>query len=196
MLHTSFNNPGSNNPGPNNNNDQSGFIELFVKKILLHLDETDQSKLNDFYLLFDHTSPNTKIIFNSQPFDNNHVIEFIKMWNTSIVTTQHVLTSLDYHIIPGLGFIICNVNGKVRFDESGNDRLGNNSVITTAQQPINNSLTSTTTVKKRPLWGPYFGVSLQIMLQERILNNDLNNVISGFNYSIVYQPKDSLLVEH
>ena len=85
--------------------------------------------------------------------------------------------------------LICNVNCKVRFDESGKDKMGQEATI-----PINGvPSTANTNPKHRPLWGSYFGVSLQLVVDERIFSNDFNGTISGFNYNMVYKPDNSLI---
>lgn len=166
-------------------NNQSHILETFVKKILANLDEIDPQKLAQFLQLFNPT--HCKIILNSAPFPQP--TNFLEVWQSSVVQTQHVLTSADYHIIPGTGTLICNVNCKVRFDESGKDKMGQEATI-----PINGvPSTANTNPKHRPLWGSYFGVSLQLVVDERIFSNDFNGTISGFNYNMVYKPDNSLI---
>lgn len=164
---------------------RSQIAELFVKKVLAHLDDTDPQKLNQFLTLF---NPNAgKIVFNAAPFANLSL--FLQTWQTQVVQTQHALTAVDYHVIPGSQTLICNVNCKVRFDESGRDKMGLDATVQQNQPQQQNRNRPTT----RPLWGTYFGVSLQLVVDERIFTNDMNGVISAFNYNMVYKPDDSLM---
>lgn len=164
---------------------QSQTLENFVRKILSCLDETDSSKLHHFYQFFNPN--NCKIIFNSQPF--GQPMNFLQTWQTRVVCTQHNLTLIDYHLIPGVGSLVCNINCKVRFDESGKDKAGQDSIIRdSASSSISNN-----TSRNRHIWGTYFGVSIQLIIDERIFNNDLNGIITGFNYNMVYNPDDSLI---
>ena len=166
---------------------QSGIVQTFVKKVLLHLDESDPQKLNSFLTLF-NPSGNCKIILNASPIAQP--LLFLQMWQQQAVQTQHNLTSLDYHVIPGSGTLICNVGCKVRFDESGRDKTGADSIVL-ADNIGNTALGSNT--KPRPIWGSYYGVSFQIILDDRVFRNDFNGVITGFNYKMVYKPEDSLI---
>lgn len=169
------------------NSNQFQLIDLFVKKVLAHLDEPNQNKLAEFLQYFQSpkTAPQlqaaaatSKIIYNSMPFADPTI--FLTMWSQQIVQTQHVLSALDYHVIPGTNTILCNVNCKVRFDESGRDKLGQDSVVGSHSN-------------SRPQWGSYFGVSMQVCLEDRIFRNDFNGVITALNYQIVYKPDDSLM---
>lgn len=172
----------------NSGNNRSQITELFVKKILAHLDDVDPQKLNLFLNLFN--TNNCKIIFNASPFVQPTA--FLQMWQTEMIQSQHALTAVDYHVIPGSQTLICNVNCKVRFDESGKNKLGQDANIPVGQ-PNPNASKLNNRPNSRPLWGSYFGVSLQLIVDERIFRNDMNGVISGFNYNMVYKPEDSLL---
>lgn len=168
-------------------NNRSQVAELFVKKILAHLDDTDPQKLNQFLNLFN--ANNCKVVFNATPFAQLPL--FLQMWQTQIVQTQHALTAVDYHVIPGSQTVICNVNCKVRFDESGKDKMGQDATVLPGepkQQPQQKHRPAS-----RPLWGTYFGVSLQLIVEERLFNNDMNAVILAFNYNMIYKPEDSLI---
>lgn len=167
----------------NNNNNQNAITETFIKKIFAHLDNTDVNKLNDFHQLF--TPNQCKIIFNSVPMTD--ATQFLTMWQNDIVTTQHSITAFDYHIIPGTGTLICNINGKIRFDESGRDKAGQDTIVR------ENNTQNLATQNKRNIWGPFFGISLQLIIDDRIYKNEFQNVISMFNYTIVYKPSDSLM---
>lgn len=162
-------------------------VELLVKKILAHLDDTDPQKLNQFLALFHPT--NCKVVFNATPFAQLPL--FLQMWQQQIVQTQHALTAVDYHVIPGSQTVVCNVNCKVRFDESGKDKQGQDATVTPGQQKPAQQQRSRPA--SRPLWGAYFGVSLQLVFEERVFNNDMNGVILALNYNMIYKPDDSLI---
>lgn len=178
-------------------NQQGAITETFIKKILAHLDNTDVNKLQEFLQLFAQP-PNAKIIYNSVPFSD--AMQFLTLWQQQVVATQHTLTSLDYHLIPGSGTLICNINGKVRFDESGRDKMGQDSIIRQGNQnaPNNNNNISSSSSgsgggNRRHIWGPYFGISLQVVLADSIYSNQFQGVIQTFNYTVVYKPEDSLM---
>lgn len=170
-----------------NTNQQGAITETFIKKILAHLDNTDVNKLQEFLNLFAQP-PLTKIIYNSTPFAD--ATQFLTLWQQQVVATQHTLTSVDYHIIPGSGTLICNINGKVRFDESGKDKNGQDSII---RQDTNNQSNNSNNASRRYIWGPYFGISLQLVLADTIYTNQFQGVIQTFNYTVVYKPQDSLM---
>ncbi|QLL33294.1 hypothetical protein HG536_0E02050 [Torulaspora globosa] len=165
---------------------RSQIAELFVKKILAHLDDTDPQKLNQFLNLFN--SNNCKVVFNATPFAQLPL--FLQMWQNQIVQTQHALTAVDYHVIPGSQTVIFNVNCKVRFDESGKDKMGQDATVSPGEQKLQHQKHRPA---NRPLWGTYFGVSLQLVVEERLFSNDMNGVILAFNYNMIYKPDDSLI---
>lgn len=179
-------NVANSNVGVNTQEDKnSGFIDLCVKKILLHLDETNNStKLEEFNNFFLQDAQNLKIIFNTIPYNDS--VKFITDLYSRGPTTSHSLESFDYHVIPGLGHVIVSVSCKCKFDESGNDKMGNN---------INN-INNNSSTSKRPLYGSAFGVSMQLVLDgnKLIQQQSLNNVIMSLNYNVVYKPTDTLIV--
>lgn len=172
-----------------NDANQAQITATFTKKILAHLDDPDSNKLAQFVQLFNPN--NCRIIFNATPFAQATV--FLQMWQNQVVQTQHALTGVDYHAIPGSGTLICNVNCKVRFDESGRDKMGQDATVPIQPNNTGNRNRPNDMNKPRPLWGPYFGISLQLIIDDRIFRNDFNGVISVFNYNMVYKPEDSLL---
>ncbi|XBW37049.1 hypothetical protein QEN19_002629 [Hanseniaspora menglaensis] len=162
----------------------TGFIDLCVKKILLHLDETNNNtKLEEFNNFFIQDLQNLKIVYNTVPYNDS--VKFITDWYSRGPATSHSLESFDYHVIPGLGNVVVSISCKCKFDESGNDKMGNN---VNSNTNVNNN--------KRPLYGSAFGVSIQLVLDgnKLIQQKSLNNVIMALNYCIVYKPTDSLVV--
>lgn len=172
----------------NNTNQQGAITETFVKKILAHLDNTDVNKLQEFLQLFAQP-PNAKIIYNSVPFPD--ATQFLTLWQQQVVATQHTLTSVDYHVIPGSGTLVVNVNGKVRFDESGRDKMGQDAVIRDGNNPPGSS--GSGAANRRHAWGPHFGISLQLVLADAIYSAQFPGAIQTFNYTVVYKPQDSLM---
>lgn len=172
----------------NRKKNQNHITETFVKKILAHLDEPDPNKLNSFLTLFSNAG--SRIIFDSQPFPSP--VEFIQFWNSSVVKTNHSLTCFDYQQIPGTNILIVNINGKIRFDETGRDKAGNDSVIND-NNLMGNKNKLNNAMNFRPIWGSYFGWSLQLVLEDRLFNGDTNGIINTFDYNIVYKPSDSLI---
>ncbi|SCV04660.1 LANO_0G11562g1_1 [Lachancea nothofagi CBS 11611] len=171
-------------------NGQSQAVEAFVKKTFTFLDETDSQQLAPFLQCFDPAA--SKIIVNANPFAQAAL--FLETWQRAVVQTQHVLTGLDYHVIPGTGTTVCSVNAKVRFDESGKDKMGQDAVLVLDTGAVPGApLAAAPTAKHRPLWGPYFGTSVQLVLDDRVFNGDHNCVIASFNYTMVYKPDDSLM---
>ncbi|CUS20226.1 LAQU0S01e01860g1_1 [Lachancea quebecensis] len=168
-------------------NGQSQAAENFVKRIFTFLDETDSQQLAPLVQWFQPAG--CKIIVNASAFAQ--AAGFLETWQRCVVQTQHVVTAVDFHVIPGTGSAVCSVNGKVRFDESGRDKAGQDAAVPAA---AGTGATPAAPVgKHRPLWGPYFGLSLQLVVDERALGGDFNGVISSFNYTMVYRPEDSLM---
>lgn len=77
-----------------------------------------------------------------------------------------------------------NSTGKVRFDESGRNKLG--------QSP--DLITPGNDVMKKPVWGSWFGFCLNMVVDESVISNDEAEVINNFNYRITYKPPDSVVV--
>ncbi|CAB4256992.1 similar to Saccharomyces cerevisiae YKL186C MTR2 mRNA transport regulator, essential nuclear protein [Maudiozyma barnettii] len=186
-MNNTFNNNNTGNGNDMNTKQQPHITETFIQKIFAHLDNQDVSKLNNFLQLFSNNS-NGKIIINGQR--SNDAMSFLTLWSQQIVSTQHSITSIDYHLIPGSGTVLCNIGAKVRFDESGRDKNGQDAVIRNNQNQNQNQLNQN---RNRQFWGSYFGVSLQLILDDRIYRNDLNGVINSFNYTIINKPDDSLI---
>ncbi|CCK70198.1 Mtr2p KNAG_0D04530 [Huiozyma naganishii CBS 8797] len=170
-------------------NQQGAITDTFVKKVFAHLDNTDVNKLGDFLSLFQ--SGSAKIILNSQPFGDP--TQFLTLWQQQVVATQHTVQSVDFHLIPGSGMVVCNVTAKVRFDESGRDKAGVDATIRDANGSGATPRRGAGNHTPRTQWGPYFGISLQLVLNESIYRNSFQGCINAFNYSIVYKPSDTLM---
>jgi len=160
-----------------------GFIDLCIKKIMLHLDETNNStKLQEFNNFFVQDPSVLKIIYNTVPYNDS--VKFITDYYNIGPPTAHSIESFDFHLIPGLNNIVVSVSCKCKYDESGNDKQGNN---------IN--MMGQTGTPKRALLSSAFGVFLQIIIDgnKLIQQQALANTIMAFNYNIVYKPTDSLV---
>ena len=94
------------------------------------------------------------------------------------------MNNYDCHLIPGSGLFVINSTGKVRFDESGRNKLG--------QSP--DLITPGNDVMKKPVWGSWFGFCLNMVVDESVISNDEAEVINNFNYRITYKPPDSVVV--
>lgn len=169
-------------------------IEPYLKKILSSLDIQYQGPSQQFPNVESYATqfgkqlkPQCAIIMNGKPLiptSNDAKLEFQKKWLLSPLTF-HQLNSFDSHLIPGTGTFVINASGKVRFDESGRNRLGETSDLI---HPINNA-----TVKGRPVWGSWFGFNLNLIVDESILNNPESESINSYNYRFTYKPDDSVI---
>lgn len=128
--------------------------------------------------------PSSGVIFNGNPIISNDAkLEFQKKW-LSTPLTNHQINNFDCQIIPGSSTVLINVTGKVRFDESGRNRLNELADL------ININLNANT---KRTVWGSWFGFYLHLVTDESILNNNQIESINNFDYRITYKPKDSVI---
>lgn len=169
-------------------------IEPYLKKILSSLDIQYQGPSQQFPNVESYATqfgkqlkPQCAIIMNGKPLiptNNDAKLEFQKKWLLSPLTF-HQLNSFDSHLIPGTGTFVINASGKVKFDESGRNRLGETSDLI---HPINNA-----TVKGRPVWGSWFGFNLNLIVDETILNNPESESINSCNYRFTYKPDDSVI---
>lgn len=165
------------------NNKGNHLIEVLVKKFILLLDETDQTKLTELNNMF--SPADCKIIYNNVPYAS--AVNFLTMWVNKCPQTQHVLQLLDCHIIPGLNHAIVNINCKVKFDETGYTKLNESALI---QENHVGGLN-----RRRPIFGSNFGCSIQLVIDANkfLGQKDQNGVVMSFNYNIVYKPLDSLM---
>lgn len=175
---------------------ESNAMTSFVKQLLQYLDASDTQSAEQCLRMF--RPSDCKVVVNTTPFSS--AMDFLAMWQQRVVLTQHALTLLDFHAIPGSGAIVCNVNAKLRFDESGRDRAGLSCDAVNPANPTNAGMGAASgprngppQAKQRPLWGPNFGVSLQLVLDERVYQSDIQGVISSLNYTTVFKPDDSLI---
>lgn len=93
------------------------------------------------------------------------------------------MTSFDTHLIPGTGLYTIIANGKVRFDESGRSKLGESA----------DAIPQDASVKPKPLWGPWFGFNLNMVVDESVATNDEMESINTFDYRITFKPHDTVI---
>ncbi|ABN68269.2 predicted protein [Scheffersomyces stipitis CBS 6054] len=110
-------------------------------------------------------------------------LEFQKKW-IQVPLTMHQLNSYDCHLIPGTGVFVINLSVKVKFDESGRSKLGESADL------VHDSTGSRNT---RPIWGSWFGVNINMVVDETVINNGDGEVISSFDYRFTYKPDDSVI---
>lgn len=184
----------------NNNNphlppDSTSSIEPFLNEVLSSLDSQLNSNSNpnlnsnpnsvDSILPQLHQQP--RIIINGQPFGSKQ--QFQQLWST-LPLSQHQVTSFDTHLIPSTapgasvsgGQYVILAHLKVRFDESGKNKLGESADFNT----------NSGTTLNRPLWGNWFGASLSLVA-DGIIGNGFNcECISAWDYRITEKPDVSL----
>lgn len=106
-------------------------------------------------------------------------LEFQKVW-IRVPISNHQLTSYDCHLIPGSGLYTINLSCKVRFDESGRNKLGESADLILGPTKIT-----------RPIWGSNFGVNMILIVDESVVNNQDQEVISSMDYRFTYVPNDT-----
>lgn len=131
--------------------------------------------------------PNGAILINGNPIisaDNNSKLEFQKKW-LSTPLTHHQLNNFDCHLIPGTGLFQVNITGKVKFDESGKNRLNESAdLVVPPPQPGSN------VASKRLVWSSWFGFYLNLIVDDTINHPES---INNFDYRITYKPHDSII---
>ncbi|CCH45759.1 mRNA transport regulator MTR2 [Wickerhamomyces ciferrii] len=123
---------------------------------------------------------NSPVILNGNPIGGK--LAFQEHW-LKFPQSQHNVTSLDYHSIPGTGTLIINLSGKVRFDETGKTKLGETADLDQPQAPLDT----------RNFWGSWLGFNANLILDEIALQNPNSEVINSLNWRIVFKPDDSLV---
>jgi len=124
------------------------------------------------------------VILNGNPIGGK--LAFQEYW-LKFPLSQHNITSLDYHSIPGTGILVLNLSGKVRFDETGKTKLGETADLGAPGAAAGGFGTT------RNLWGSWLGFNANLILDESALQNPNSEVINSLNWKIVYRPDDSLV---
>lgn len=118
--------------------------------------------------------PNCNVIINGEPIVSK--LEFQKKWLMTPLTF-HQITNFDCHLIPGLNSYVININGKVKFDESGRNRLGESGDLIVSQQPKKNM-------------SSWFGFFLSLVIDQPGMNKE---IVDNFDYRINYKPHDTII---
>ncbi|OWB79116.1 hypothetical protein B5S32_g3328 [[Candida] boidinii] len=164
-------------------------IEQFLKHILATLDTSYSPTSPQFNSpeafqnwILPQLNSQSAIIINGSPYGSRS--QFQEIW-CNLPQTQHNLLSFDTHHVlsmPAQYVVVAHL--KVRFDESGRTRKGDSSEL------INNNNASN--VNKRPIYGPWFGVCLNLVVSEAILESFDVECISSFNWRITEKPENSI----
>ncbi|KAK6204259.1 nuclear pore RNA shuttling protein Mtr2 [Scheffersomyces amazonensis] len=167
-------------------------IEPFLKKFLNSLDIQYASTSSQYPNVEAYATqfgkalkPSSAIIINGAPVipaaNSQAKLEFQKKWLQSPLSF-HQLNSYDCHLIPGTGTFIINLSAKVRFDESGRNRLGESADIIPDPQRTT-----------RPLWGSWFGVNITLVVDQTVMTNDEAEIINSLNYRFTFKPEDTVI---
>lgn len=128
------------------------------------------------------------IIINGSPVipgtNSDSKLEFQKKWLAAPMS-QHQLNSFDCHLIPGTAIFIVNAACRVKFDESGRNKLGESADLVGNEQAALN--------KNRPIWSSWFGVNINLVIDEPLQPNNGGEIISSINYRITYSPESSVI---
>lgn len=127
---------------------------------------------------------NSPVILNGNPIGGK--LAFQEHW-LKFPGSQHNITSLNYHSIPGTGTFVINLSGKVRFDETGKTKLGETADIG-GPAPV-----PSIGGAPRTIWGSWLGFNANLILDEAALQNPNSEVINSLNWKIVYRPEDALV---
>ncbi|ODV94439.1 hypothetical protein PACTADRAFT_71172 [Pachysolen tannophilus NRRL Y-2460] len=173
--------------------DPTSNVEPFLKKIISTLDNqfiTSPSQYQNNVQLFKASilpqlKQQSAVIINGSPYASKTQLQ--EIWS-NLPISQHQLTSYDTHLIPGSGTFIISCSLKVRFDESGKTRLGES-----AELVQNNSHTGNTNVAVVKLWSSWYGVNLNLVVDEIISSNTDVESINSFNYRFTYKPENSII---
>ncbi|KAI5960094.1 MTR2 [Candida pseudojiufengensis] len=182
-----------------NQQDPTQPIEPFLKNFFASLDAQYNSTNSNFLNVESYATQfgsnlkqNSAIIINGSPIipnlqqNENSKLIFQKKWlNTPI--SFHQLTSFDCHLIPGTNTFIINFSGKVKFDQSGRNRLGENADL--IQEP------ATIVKSNRPIWGSWFGINGNVVVDNNFgsTTSGGGEIINSLDYRFTYVPKDTTL---
>jgi mRNA transport regulator MTR2 len=170
-------------------------LEKIIKDLIATLDKPYQSQYpHDQYKsqFLPQLKPESPVIINGNPIGGK--IAFQDHW-LKFPLTQHSITSIDFHPIPGTGTLILNISGKLRFDESGKTRTGETAEVPVSGQPPSQpgSLQSSS-LTSRNLWSSWLGFNANLIADETIINNNGNaECINSLNWKVVYSPEDVLV---
>lgn len=153
-------------------NDPTKQISPFLDHILKTLDQQSQPNL-----ILPQLHQNPRIIINGEPFGSRD--QFQKVW-MSLPQSQHQVTSFDTHVIPNSNQFIILCHLKVKFDESGFNKLGQSSNF--HQDGL----------VQKSNWSKAFGVVLSLIVDGSITQNFDLECISSWDYRFTEKPDNSL----
>lgn len=158
------------------------FIKTLTKAVTDSLDAELPQNVNimNCNVLNSLNSQHAKIMVNASPLADKR--QFTEYW-LKLPLTQHRTTDFDYHEIPGLNLANVLVSGKVRFDESGKNKLNESADIVNI---------GTGAYKSRPLWGPWFGFTL-VLVVDTSKKDPQQECIASFDYKINYANPESVI---
>lgn len=167
-------------------------MEPFLKSVFASLDLQYQSPSSSFPSVEAYATqfakqlkPTSAVMVNGTPViptQNDARLEFQKSWLQTPLTL-HQITSFDTHIIPGTGTYVILASGKVKFDDSGRNRLGETADL--VANPI--------TTQKRSFNGSAYGFSLTLVVDQAQITNTEAQLIDSFNYRVTHKPHDSIV---
>lgn len=105
-----------------------------------------------------------------------------------MVTNSVIVTPIDklrWAFNSRHGDLCRSFSAKVRFDQSGRNRLGESADL--FQE--NNSIVSKT--NQRPIWGSWFGVDVNLVVDENVMQD--GEIINSMDYRFTYVPNDSII---
>lgn len=130
--------------------------------------------------------PQSAIIINGSPSLGKQSLQ--ELWY-QLPQTQHNLLSFDTHLIPGSRTFIVSCSLRVRFDESGKSRLGDSADLVSNPNRMDQNQNL-----NKSIWGNWYGVVLNLVIDEEFANNMDSECINSFNYRFTYKP-DSAVVD-
>ncbi|KAH3675514.1 hypothetical protein WICPIJ_009345, partial [Wickerhamomyces pijperi] len=155
-----------------------------VKDLFLTLDKQFNPTVEPIEQFASKILPQLKsdspVILNGNPLLGKP--NFQQQW-VHFPVTQHTVTSIDYHVVPGTNIVIINLSGKVKFDENGYTKMGQSADI-----PPKNSAGG-----NRPIWGSANGFNAQMVIDDSGLVNLQSEFINSFNWKVVFSPSDSMV---
>jgi mRNA transport regulator MTR2 len=173
--------------------DYSATIEQLLSKLVESLDQTPQSPSQILPQL--HQQP--RIIINGQPFGSRD--QFQQLWST-LPLSNHQISSCDIHFVPSDNQLNNNLNGqflilahlKVRFDESGKNKLGDTALLNISNSNSNPNSNSNFSSSTRAIWSHWYGVSLSCVIDPSVINNFNTECISTWDYRFTENPTSSI----
>lgn len=164
---------------------ETGQIDNILTKLLESLDLNPANNPNALKPL-NQLSQNPRIIINGNPFGSKS--QFQSIWS-NLPLSNHQITSLDSHSIPSTNNYLILAHLKVRFDESGKNKLGDSTLLTDNN---NSNNSNNSNINHRPIWSHWFGVSLTCIIDSNFLNDGNSEFIHTWDYRFTEKPDSSI----